>query len=330
VSFEQPLGLLGLLSLPLFLLVGWLGLRHGRVRAVRYSNLEVLLAVAAGERSRRGWLPVVLSLGALGCLSVALARPVLIAARVVPGAVVVLVFDVSGSMASQDIKPTRLGAAEHAALVFIQRLPARTAVGIVAFSSGVQVLAPPTTDRRLLTSAIGTLSPGGATAIGDGLARAIQLIDEASRGGNRRSRLRRSSTHRRPPGRVLLLSDGAYNWGLISPLQAAGQAHRLRIPVDTIGLGSRDGGVEVNGELYTGPGLTPDLVTLARIARLTGGRSFAVTNSTRLTDTYRRLAATISQRATRREQAAVAFLATAILLVTVGGLLTQIQRPRLP
>jgi Ca-activated chloride channel family protein len=171
----------------------------------------------------------------------------------------VLVFDVSGSMASKDIKPTRLGAAAHAALVFLDRLPARTEVGIVAFSTGVQVLAPPTTDRRLLTTALHSLSPGGATAIGDGLARAIQLIGEANKGSNGRSKLGTSPTHRRPPGRVLLLSGGADNWGLISPLQAAEQAHRLRVRVDTIGLGSRHGGVEFNREFYSGPASSPTL-----------------------------------------------------------------------
>jgi Ca-activated chloride channel family protein len=329
LSLQQPLGLLGLLSLPLFLLIGWLGLRRGRLRAVCFSNLEVLSEVAVGERSRRGWAAVVFNLAALALLSLALARPVVGVARTLSGGMAVLVFDVSGSMAATDIRPTRLGAAEHAALRFVQRLPARTAVGIVAFSDAVHVLATPTTDRRLLTSAIELLYPGGATAIGEGLTRALQLIEQANR-PHRPARAGHVSAVRHPSGRVLLLSDGANNWGSISPLQAAEQARDLNIPVDTIGLGTRTGTLELNGQLYSGPGLAPDLVTLGRIARLSRGHAYTATSSRQLTDTYQHLATTISQHTHRTTQATVACLAAAILLISAASLITLTGRPRLP
>ncbi|MHB8749836.1 MAG: vWA domain-containing protein, partial [Aggregatilineales bacterium] len=46
----------------------------------------------------------------------------------------ILAFDVSGSMAADDLKPTRMDAAKAAAQDFVQRQPVTVQIGAVAFS----------------------------------------------------------------------------------------------------------------------------------------------------------------------------------------------------
>src|SRR5207253_11188682 len=102
MSFGRPLLLLTLLAVPLAVLALRLVERRRMRYAVKYTNLEVLAAVAGGRPWRR-YVPTGLALLALATLCVAFARPH--ATSLVPKerATVILVLDVSGSMQSSDV-----------------------------------------------------------------------------------------------------------------------------------------------------------------------------------------------------------------------------------
>ena len=56
---------------------------------------------------------------------------------------VILAFDVSGSMAADDLEPTRMEAAKAAARAFVERQPTSILIGVVAFSdSGFSIQVP--------------------------------------------------------------------------------------------------------------------------------------------------------------------------------------------
>ena len=223
--------------------------RRRRIRyAIRYPALDVLAGVV--ERERRGrWIPAALLLLALTALLLGAARPM---ARVpVPRdeATVMLVIDVSGSMNADDVEPTRMQAAQRAASRFLDRLPARFQVGLVIFSSEAETLVPPTTDRDAVRSALATLNANGGTAMGDGLARALDVIEAArqqANGGSAPAPTADPSTPGTtpapttpdpnaqqpavPPAVTLLLSDGANSAGG-DPFVQAERARQLRVPV---------------------------------------------------------------------------------------------------
>src|SRR5262249_41983123 len=129
--------------------------------------------------SWRRYVPVALFLLALATALAALARPRVTVSAWRENASVVLAIDSSGSMYAADVPPTRLGAAQAAVGVFLRKLPAKYRVGVVTFSSEAQVIASPTTDRELVLRAIGYLYAGAGTAIGDGLARSVELARSA-------------------------------------------------------------------------------------------------------------------------------------------------------
>ena len=93
-------------------------------------------------------------------------------------ATVVLVLDVSGSMQAQDVKPTRLVAAQQALHTFLNKVPARLKVGLILFAGEAEVATPPTTDHALVSEAVDEADyfrGFGGTAIGDAIATAVRV-----------------------------------------------------------------------------------------------------------------------------------------------------------
>ena len=276
MSFEAPLLLIGLLVVPLAGLGYWLLQRRPPRYAVRYTNLDVLAGVAGGRRAWRRHVPAALLLASLAALCVAFARPTVMVRAPNEKASVVLLVDVSGSMRASDVKPTRLAAAKRAMLSFLDQAPDTLRIGVVSFSDEPAVIVPPTTDRKVLAKGIDLLRPGYGTAIGDGIARAVNLARTATRTPDEASGTRPARDAKgRALASILLLSDGAQTRGFLSPGQGAERAHTAGIPVYTITLGT-DGGTILAGP----PGqeqvipVPPDRETLAAIAEYTGGESF--------------------------------------------------------
>ena len=148
MTFLWPLALLALLLVPLAL-VGYVLVQRRRVRyAMRFTNLDLLGAVVdSSPRAVRRHLPALLALLALTLLLAALARPQAVIAVPKEQATVVLTMDVSGSMAAEDVEPTRIEAARAAAKDFLDEVPDGFRVGIVGFSSAPHVALSPTDDR---------------------------------------------------------------------------------------------------------------------------------------------------------------------------------------
>ncbi len=240
MSFDRPLALLSLAVLPA-LVLGFVLLRKRRARyPVRFTNVEVLRGVSGPLSSRREWVVGGLLLAVLGLLCLALARPHV--NRIVPveNATVVLVVDTSRSMLSDDIAPSRLEAAKAAAQAFLDRIPDRLRVGLVTFAGEPTVAAVPTHDHTVLHDTIDAINPfqsgGGGTAIGDALARSVELARDSFRGGAV------PAGDAIPGVTILFLSDGRQFRGILPPEAGAAMAARAGIPVYTVALGTDDPG----------------------------------------------------------------------------------------
>ena len=348
MTFATPLALLALPLIPLTILALVMA-RRRRIRyAIRYPALDVLAGVV--ERERRGrWIPAALLVLALAALLLGAARPM---ARVpVPRdeATVMLVIDVSGSMNADDVDPTRIEAAQRAATRFLDRLPERFQVGLVTFSSEAETLVPPTTDREAVRTALATLNANGGTAMGDGLARALDVIEAARQeavGGpgptttvdpNTQGATPTPTTpdppaeqRAVPPAVTLLLSDGANSAGG-DPFVQADRARQLRVPVYTIALGTANG-VLRQPNAFGGTRIQPvppDPDSLARIAETSNGRFFQAPTSENLTAVYDSLGSRIGFRLEERE-VTVAFTAAGLLLLAAAGALRARRGARLP
>ncbi len=328
MRLEWPLLLLALLVVPLAV-AAYLVVERRRARyAVAFTNLSVLGSVADAVPRRRRLLPPVLGLLALAAALAALSRPEFAVSVPNEQASIVLTVDVSGSMRADDVKPTRLGAAQEAIRRFLDRLPERYRVGLVAFAAEPYVAAPLTHERELLLQALAFSYPGRGTAIGDAIARSVELLRPvAADGAVPGSTPATPDDPARPLSAILLLSDGAQTRGTLEPLEGADRAASYGIPVHTIALGTPEGVITGFGG-FTRP-VPPDPVTLAAIAESTGGEAFTTQTEDRLNEVYDELASRIGHRREWREATALLLGAAALLALTCGAL-SALWGPRLP
>jgi Ca-activated chloride channel homolog len=352
MTFGAPYLLLSLLAVPLAIVLWRLAERRKMRYAVRYTNVDVLATVAGGRQWRR-YLPAGLFLVALATLCVGLARPHVKTQITTDNATVVLVLDVSGSMQANDVKPTRLVAAQAAMNTFLDRVPKRLKVGLILFAGEADVAMPPTTDHQLVRQAIadvGAFRGFGGTAIGDALAAAVQLgLKSAGLTSNGSLAAVRTVAPATTPASslvsILFLSDGHQTRGILQPLEGAAKAKAAGIPVFTVALGTQNGkitnfpgggggggggfsfpGQGPGGRLF---GLQPDPKTLHAIANLTGGEFFQANSAGKAQAAYRKLGSSIGRKPGHVEVTDAFLLGAAVLLVLAGAL-SAAWSPRLP
>jgi Ca-activated chloride channel family protein len=329
MSFDRPSLLFLLLAVPAAAGFSAALRRRRRRYAVDYTNLAVLGAVARGGATWRGRLPGLLLLVVLVALGLAVAGPQVTRTVPVEQATIVLAIDISRSMQADDVRPSRLAAAQNAAREFLERVPERLRVGLVLFAGDVQVGAVPTREHDVVRRSLRTIEtsdvPG--TAIGDALVRAVELGSDAVGGpGGARGVVS-----------VLLLSDGSQYLGNVQPDEGTALASAAGVTVHSVLVGTESaaGG--------TGPGLGPgfrggstpgrplqtDPATLRAIALGTGGEFFAATTEEALASAYADLGSRLG-RAPRQTEVTALFVGAAAGLLAAAAALSAAWWPRLP
>jgi len=340
VTFERPLLLLTLLVVPLALALYVLSERRRMRYAIRFTNLDVLAGVVGGGYRRR-FVPLALFLLALAALCIGMARPQHTTLVPRDRATVILVIDVSRSMEAKDVKPSRIGAATAAVRTFLDRVPGRLQVGLIAFAGDPAVATPPTTNHDLVRKSLDTIEwfPSfGGTAIGDALAAAVKLGQQAVTGDNGNLASASTAAPDTPTHglvSILFLSDGAQTRGELEPSQGADLAKAAGIPVYTVALGTPNGSLDLNGGGFSGPfggnriPVPPDPETLKAIAVRTGGQFFAAQSAKSLQSAYSKLGSHLGRKPGRSE-ITYGFLAAAAMLLVAAGVLSALWSPRLP
>lgn len=308
--------------------------------ALRYSSIR-LLQEAMDTRSRiRPHIPALFLLGAVVFSLIAVARPAAIVTAPSYERTIVLLIDISLSMAADDVKPSRLAAAQTAAKTFIANQPHDVRIGIVAFASHAYVVQPPTVDRSTTSTKIDRLQLQHHTAIGSGLVGALMTIFPDDRFAEEYDilgitshalsgdplRLDRDPASRVPgeaikpvtntSAAIVLLTDGADTGGMPTDMAAKFAAER-GVRVYTVGFGN-PGAVRTHARQVEETGF--DESALKRIARSTRGEYFPAATAHELNHIYRELRSRIVLRKTGMELSALFAAAAALLVMIAGGL----------
>ena len=315
MSFREPLLLLALVLLPLAIAAYVLAQRRRKKFALRYTNIDVLAAVAGRSWGRH--VPAALALLALLALLISLGRPERTVAALQRQGSVIMVTDTSGSMQATDVAPTRLAAAQAAANALTTKVPEEFNLGLVTFNNVAESIVAPTTDRDQIRAAIQGLKVHGSTAMGDGLRLGLQSARAKVKDIDGRVR--------RVPSVLVLLSDGKSERGS-EPVDVADEAKRLKIPIYTIALGTENGVLNRKGRSIPVP---PDNVTLRDIAETTGGRFFAAPSAARLESIYENLGTKFSTKKVKQEVTS-SFAGVALALLLAASILALLRMGRLP
>ena len=275
MTLAEPRWLLLLLLLPLLATgaVVVARLRSARWQAFVAGRLRQRLIRRASPVPR--WISFACLLLALALLIVALARPQSnrgTRTDSIMGRNILLVLDLSRSMQTPDIKPSRLAQAKTTCYELLEALP-NDRIGLVGFAGSAYLFAPLTVDHHAVRETITEVEvdwiPTGGSNIVNGLELGIETLKETGTTQNA----------------IILMSDGEEHVGRIA--EVAEKANSAGVEVITIGFGTTEGdfvpdssmadgrfrdrsGSEVISRLEPRP--------LERLATLTGGR-FAIASS---------------------------------------------------
>jgi Ca-activated chloride channel homolog len=285
MDFAYP-WMFGLFALLPFLIWQYRKKNNTKQATIKVSTVHAF--TVSSWKSRFRHFPFVLRILALACLIVALSRPQkrnddqLTQGE---GIDIVLTMDVSGSMGSRDILPSRLEAAKEVAMEFVRSRPVDR-IGLVIFSGESFTQCPITTDRSTLLTQINLLESRrfliDGTVIGEGLATAVD-------------RLRDSKAKSKV---IILLTDGKEDppeTRLIDPLTALDIARSQNVKVYTIGMSALDtnNNATIVKENVQGGGRAGsnflDEELLRRIATETGGQYFRAVDKESLNNVYKQI-----------------------------------------
>ena len=278
MTFGAPQFLPLLAALPalaLFLWWAW-ARRTAALRRIGDSALLERLGLPAG-RGVRGFRLALWFVG-VALLILSLARPqwgsdIEIVEQ--GGVQVMVALDISRSMLTQDLKPTRLDRAKLEISDLISRLEGDE-VGIVLFSGASFIQFPLTSDYATARTYLNHARPNAITRQGTVIGEAIETA------------MAGFSTERENQKVIVIMTDGENHEG--DPVTAAREAAGQGAVIYTVGFGSPDGGPvpeydehgEITGYRQDAQGQVVisriDEVALQQVAERGGGRYFRATD----------------------------------------------------
>jgi Ca-activated chloride channel family protein len=274
---------------------------------------------------RNNQLGLWLSLAGIVLLAVAVAGPAAALPVGRSAGTVILAMDVSNSMSADDVTPSRLAAAQQAALSFIDAQPDSVDIGVVGFDQGAQTTSLPSADRVAAKAAVQRLRTAGGTSLASAILGSLSAITGES--------VRIGEDGDLPDigswgsATIVLFSDGEDQGGSSDAVTAAATiAQNAGVHIEAVGVGTADGAtVELDGyQLHT----ALDSEQLTAIAQATGGTYHRASETEQLDD----IASTIDLRLTVAKQdvpLAGGFIAVALALLAAGALLTGVRTGRL-
>jgi Ca-activated chloride channel family protein len=327
-----------LLVLPVLIGSYFLALRRKRQQALLLTRLALTGQSASPAVLSRAHVSALLMLLGITALLLSISRPAVVTTSPARQGTVVLLIDVSLSMAATDVPPTRLDAARAAALEFVRTQPADVRIGIVAFGGHADVVLQPTANRNDIIAALHRLELQRFTAIGNGLMGAILTImptadipqgyDIFGSGAvpasyEARSEFRQTSPPKVAPGSylsaaIILVSDGLGTMG-VPAAKAAQIAADLGIRVYTVGVGTLYGGV-ANIEGWPPIHAEFSEQTLQEVADITRGEYFLARNAEKVSRIYEKLGRRIVLERTEHEITVFVAALGMLLSIAAAGL----------
>jgi len=309
VVLVEPLWLLLLLSpLAMMALRAALAPQPATMRFTRKRSFDRL---PGGFATHLADLPDGLRLAAVVLLVLACARPQSTrqSERIhKQGIDIAIAFDVSESMAFDDLRPDRLTAAKLVIDDFVARRP-NDRIALVVFGSQASTVAPLTLDHGVLRNLIAQLRlgvmNGNETAIGAGLGVALNRLEESDAASKV----------------IVLLTDGVHNAPGVDPDSVAQKARERGVIIYTVLMGR-----------HGSTGGSVDRGQLERLASVTEGRAYTAEDVAELQTSFQDLLDELEKSQIEGEQiraelfAWLLWPALLLLLLDIGLRNTRLRR----
>jgi Ca-activated chloride channel family protein len=274
ITFENPVYLWYLLSIPLLVYTHFYLFRHTKRKAVVFANFEALKRVTGEKLITKNITVLVVRIIILACVIIAASGAEAWYEGRVSENDFVIAIDTSASMSAQDIAPSRLEAAKQAAVSFLENLKSRSNIGVVSFSGATFVESIPVGNKESVIKIIQNIdiAKTGGTDIAGAIITSTNLLLPSEKGKT-----------------VVLITDGSNTVGAFisdSLQNSIDYAAANHVIVHTIGVGSETGPLGYLPEYYNISAVY-DEESLLRISNQTGGFYFKAENKDELTEAYK-------------------------------------------
>jgi Ca-activated chloride channel family protein len=263
LSFENPVFLWYLLSIPLLAFTHFYFLRHIKRKAMVFANFEALKRVTKDKLITKNITILIMRIIVLSCVIIASAQTTLWYEGKVSQNDFVIAIDVSASMASEDVQPTRLQGAKDISKHFIDNLKVRSNIGVLGFSSTTFIESTPITNKNTLKKTIDNIeiAKTGGTDISGAIITSTNLLLAAEKGRS-----------------MILITDGSNTVGAFledSIQNALNYAKENQVVIHTVGIGSESGPLGYLPDFYNISSVYNENV-LVDISNQTGGEFFEI------------------------------------------------------
>lgn len=263
LTFDNPLYLWYLLSIPFLIYTHFYLFRHTKLKAMKFANFDALKRVTGEKLITKNITLIVLRSILLACIILAVSGTTLWYSGLVNQNDFVIAIDVSASMAAQDIQPTRLEAAKNYANEIIDNLQTVSNIGIITFSGTTFIDSAPIDNRDTLKKTIDAIEIAeiGGTDIAGALITGTNMLLASEKGKT-----------------IILMTDGSNTVGAFisdSVKNALDYAKRNHVVVHAIGIGSESGPIGYLPQYYNVSAVYNEN-TLVDITNQTGGEYYSV------------------------------------------------------
>jgi len=273
LTFENPLFLWYLLSIPLLIYTHFYLFRHSKLKAVQFANFEALKRVTGEKLITKNITVLFIRVTALICIIMAATGAIFWYEGMVSDNDFVIAIDNSASMTAQDIQPTRLEAAKKTAIEFVDELKSKSNIGLISFAGTTMIESTLIDNRESIEKTLENveISETGGTDIAGAIITGTNILLGSEKGKT-----------------IILITDGSNTVGAFienSVKNSIEYAQRNHVVVHTIGIGSDTGPIGYLPEYYNISAVY-DENTLIEISNSTGGSYYKAVDEADLKSAY--------------------------------------------
>jgi len=259
ITFENPIYLWFLFSIPLFIVSHFFFLKRSKSKALKFANFEALSRVTGDKLLTKNMTHLVLRIVIIASLVVSVAGTTLWYLGESNEVSYVIALDTSASMTSQDVTPSRFEAAKEYVKEFVDGFDSRTEFGLVSFAGVTVIEQYPLDSQVVFKAAVDSTHvtrTGGTDVPGAIITSTNMLLAERDKGRS-----------------IIMVSDGVNTLGAFisdSVDEALKYAKNNQVIIHTIGIGTNTGPIGYLPEYYN-ISASYDEQLLEHIANETGG-----------------------------------------------------------
>jgi Ca-activated chloride channel family protein len=262
ITFARPEFLMALFVIPLAIIIHFWTIKRRKANAMNFANFEAIARIKGIDLYSKNIRNLVITIAIITLVVFSLSGMTLQRSLYSSSFSFVLAIDNSQSMTSDDILPTRLGAAKSISEKFVSDTNIGTKMGIIAFAGNTQILMPLSEDKLAIQNAIKEISTGeiGGTDISGAVITATKMLEKERNKA------------------LIIISDGQMNVGNLT--ETIDYAIEKGVTIHTIAIGTEQGG-------QTAYGISKiDTDTLKALAFNTEGQFFSATNNYELENDF--------------------------------------------